>query len=202
MSNTSKSSETMSASWTRALPKARYYDSRKIKSNISLDDLQLNLNILQHFVNEGHVFANFVGQRFDITDMNVYDREVGEAKTKEAVVVVEITVDKDMSNPYGTLHGACAAYLVDLCTSMPLIALGIAIGIDGSGMSQAMDIVYHSAAPVGARLRVVATTLTIAGRIMAARCEIRNKKSGALLVSATHTKVNPYAKKASEKSKL
>ncbi|TFK46949.1 hypothetical protein OE88DRAFT_841592 [Heliocybe sulcata] len=189
--------------WVRTLPKSTYYETSKIKSNLRIEDLQLCLNILQYFVNGGHVFANFVGQRFDIEEMSIHEKGPG----KEGRAVVEITVEKDMTNPYGTLHGACAAYLVDLCTSVPLVALGIATGIDGSGMSQSMDIIYHSAAPVGCRLRIEATTLTIGGRIMAARCEMLNKKNGKLLISATHTKINPYGssnpkiKKAGDKDK-
>ncbi|KZT29495.1 hypothetical protein NEOLEDRAFT_1175176 [Neolentinus lepideus HHB14362 ss-1] len=202
---------TPNANWTHTLPTATYYAPAGIESNLPPAELQLCLNVLQHFVSGGRVFGCAVGRRFEVREMVVRggegisvggrkDISVGGRKEnsggggkgrKEAVVVIELDVDEDMANPYGTLHGACAAYLVDLCASTPLVALGVALGVDGTGMSQAMDIVYHTAAPVGSRLRITATSLTIGGRIMAARCEMVNMKNGMLVVSATLTKVNP-----------
>lgn len=68
-----------------------------------------------------------------------------------------------MINPLQSLHGACTAYLVDLlvcllkqlsfdidmqcrCSSAPLLALGIAQGVEVSGMSHFMNLVWHAPA--------------------------------------------------------
>jgi acyl-coenzyme A thioesterase 13 len=68
-----------------------------------------------------------------------------------------------MCNAYGTLHGGCAAYLVDTyvqigrlidsesenrrylpirCSFSALAILGLLLGIDGTGFTQSMDIIW------------------------------------------------------------
>jgi hypothetical protein len=72
--------------------------------------------------------------------------------------------DVDMCNIYGTLHGGCAAYMIDSyvllpsvdflievalrCSSSSLVALGVVKGADYGGMSQALNIIWHKRAPV------------------------------------------------------
>ena len=63
----------------------------------------------------------------------------------------------------GTLHGACAAYIVDQyvlysiyelfffrspyacsCSVSSLVLLGASLGIDGGGVSQSMNLIWHN----------------------------------------------------------
>lgn len=63
-----------------------------------------------------------------------------------------------MCNVFGTLHGACAAYIIDpyvfysskevradlgRCSVSALITLGRTVGVDGTGVSQSMNLIWH-----------------------------------------------------------
>ncbi|KAK0243384.1 hypothetical protein EDD85DRAFT_926253 [Armillaria nabsnona] len=96
----------------------------------------------------------------------------------------------DMCNVFGTLHGACAAYIVDPCSVSSLVVLGAAIGADGTGVSQSLNVIWHQPAKMGTKLRVVSTSVFIHGRIRTARCELWDKERDKLYVSAIHTTVN------------
>lgn len=67
-----------------------------------------------------------------------------------------------MCNVFRTLHGGCAAYIVDpyvftsfrhitvyrpslRCSMSALVVLGIQHGFDGTGMSQSMNLIWHRA---------------------------------------------------------
>ncbi|KAL0581482.1 hypothetical protein V5O48_000525 [Marasmius crinis-equi] len=84
------------------------------------------------------------------------------AKDAIARTVCEIDVTRNMCNVYGTLHGGCAAYMIDPCVHLPnaflsedmpqmgdrcsvsaLVTLGIVAGIDGTGVSQSMVLQWH-----------------------------------------------------------
>ena len=123
----------------------------------------------------------------------------------------KLTSFLDMCNIYGVLHGGCAAYMIDSfvfsrfrpcpsnsntsrlsCSSSSLVALGVAKGLDYSGMSQALNIIWHGPAPVyvspysghrttclmitlwssGTKLKIVSTSVVVGGRVMTARCEV------------------------------
>ena len=71
-----------------------------------------------------------------------------------------------MCNVFGTLHGACAAYIIDpyvfysskvffevrvdrcRCSVSALITLGRTIGVDGTGVSQSMNLIWHRSIPL------------------------------------------------------
>ncbi|KAJ7589107.1 hypothetical protein C8J56DRAFT_1048736 [Mycena floridula] len=125
-----------------------------------------------------------IGTRLRITEVNIWDRG---GATKEAQTVCEIQVDRDMCNIFGTMHGGCAAFLIDPCSVSALICLGLVKGIDGSGVSQAMNLIWHKPAYQGAYLQIISTTVSIDGHIRTAECQIRDKNTGQLYVSAVHS---------------
>jgi len=67
--------------------------------------------------------------------------------------VCTITVEQDMVNGAMNLHGACSAYLIELCTK-----LAIALHAPGTANTQGLNVVYHAPAVLGAPLRVICTT--------------------------------------------
>jgi len=175
-------------------------DVNHVKGNISLEDKNLNCKVLKYFVGTGNRFGVDIGKRLKTTDINVYK---GAGGALEAQLVLEIDVTEDMCNVYGTMHGACAALLVDLGASGPLIAVGIATGTDTSGMSQTMDLIFHNAPRLGSKLRIVSTSVTVGGRLKTGRTEIWDKSGDKLYVSGTHSKVNiPPQGKSKKSSKL
>ncbi|KAL4256757.1 thioesterase PaaI family protein [Pleurotus pulmonarius] len=164
-------------------------DVRKIKGNLPDAQKQLAANALAYFISTGNTWGADVGQRLNLVEVNILSREGG---TQEAQTILEIDVTEEMCNLFGIMHGACAAYLFDPATSSALVALGLVLGIDGSGVSQSMNIIWHKPARRGAKLRLISNSIAIQGRIRSARCEIRDAEG--LCVSATHSTINPGRK--------
>jgi len=133
---------------------------------------------------------------------------VGEDETPEVLrtlplegqTVCEITAEEGMLNVHGILSGGCCAHLVDVGTFSSLLMLSLATGNDATGVSAALNIIWHAPAPKGTQLRIVSTTLSLGGSVTAARCEVYNKITSRLLISAVHT-INPFSKASSSKSK-
>ncbi|KAJ8698870.1 hypothetical protein PTI98_005532 [Pleurotus ostreatus] len=173
----------------RSLPPAPNADVKKIKGNFSDTHKQLSANALAYFVDTGNTWGSGVGQRLNLVEINLSKRDAG---TLEAQTILEIEVTEEMCNVFGIMHGACAAYLFDPATSSALVALGLELGIDGSGVSQSMNIIWHKPASRGAKLRLISNSIAIQGRIRSARCEIWDAEG--LCVSATHSTINPGRK--------
>jgi len=184
--------------WFRSLPPAPGWDASKIEGNISLEDKQLNANVLGYFMAQPPWFGSSI--RVTPIKINVYF-DPGETRAESEC---EILVTQEMCNVYKTVHGACHALLVDTCSSIPIVAIGIAEKRDTSGMSQAMNFIYHNPAMLGSTLLIKAGSLATRGRILASRCEIYDKKTNRIIVSAVHTKiaVPPGGKRTKTASKL
>ncbi|KNZ72677.1 hypothetical protein J132_02110 [Termitomyces sp. J132] len=93
------------------------------------------------------------------------------------------------------------------CSVSSLVVLGNAIGIDGTGVSQSMNLIWHQPARMyvmmfsfpwsvsehiyrGASLKIISTSIFIHGRVRSARCEVWNGDQ--LCVTAIHSTVNPW----------
>jgi hypothetical protein len=111
-------------------------DVKQIRGNVSDAEKQVNANIFAYFatgsgsgVSPNSPFSKEIGGRLKIVEMNVRDLR-SNAAAAEVVFEIEVTESKldlvaffpchsdlieaaDMSNVYGTLHGGCAAYMVD-----------------------------------------------------------------------------------------
>ncbi|CAK5282505.1 unnamed protein product [Mycena citricolor] len=102
-------------------------------------------------------FGYRVGRATRWVDMSVSAAEpqasVKKGKQRmEAVTVAEVTVSKDMLNGAGMLHGGCLTYLIDNCASTPLIVLGLLSGMNGVGVTQSMNVLFHAPAPLCASI--------------------------------------------------
>ncbi|KAI8994105.1 hypothetical protein BD414DRAFT_521183 [Trametes punicea] len=178
-------------------------DPSAVKSNLSEEAVRLHQNILAYHVAhhpDSAVFGNNQAKGLKLVEVYVRPREEGSSLEKkrqspgtekpraadlEAVTVCEIVVEEGMLNVHGTLAGACAMLLVDIATFAPLFALGEVLDIDASGFSASANLVWHSPALRGMTLRFVSTSLSLKPRMGAARCEVYDKQTGRLLVSAT-----------------
>ncbi|KAJ3988213.1 hypothetical protein F5890DRAFT_554502 [Lentinula detonsa] len=87
-------------------------------------------------------------------------------------IICEIDVLPDMANNHHTLHGGCAAFLIDMCSSLSVVALTLIMKVKSSGLtdvdnfppkldliSQSLNVVYHSPSQIGDKLRIVCTTM-------------------------------------------
>jgi len=138
-------------------------------------------------------FGESIQKRLKVTEVSI-DKKSEEERKLEARLVIELDVVEDMLNGGGNIHGGCSAYLVDTCSSLALIALNMSnTGEVSPSVSQSLNIVYHSPAQLGDKLRLVNTTLTLGARAQSARTEIWNITHHRLVVSGTHVKMVPSA---------
>ncbi|KAF8645322.1 hypothetical protein AX16_007909 [Volvariella volvacea WC 439] len=149
----------------------RKIDISQVKGNVSAQEKQRSWDVFSYFVStkEGSYGAK-VGQRIKLVEINVWGvpdngEDSARATPEEADLrlrksglvaaesggdaaygqtVFEILVERDMCNVFGTLHGGCAAYIVDPCSVSSLIALGSRLGIDATGVSQSMNLQWHN----------------------------------------------------------
>ncbi|KAJ7652540.1 hypothetical protein B0H17DRAFT_1147367 [Mycena rosella] len=140
----------------RGLPAAPGVDAAQIEGNVPAAQKQLNANILAYFTTgSGRTpfppFASDIARRLRIVALDVH---------VQCVRVV-----------YETMHGGCAAYIMDACVLPPPsvphtwltvispsvavgVLLGLAKGFDGTGISQSMNVHWHHPAPLGATLSI------------------------------------------------
>ncbi|EGO02304.1 hypothetical protein SERLA73DRAFT_42272, partial [Serpula lacrymans var. lacrymans S7.3] len=149
----------------------------------------LVLHALRKRTTDGPNFKGFepeISDRLAWKEISVLQK-LEEPEKLEGRVVMEITVDKDMINANGVLHGGCTGYILSNCSTLPILVLGLATGGKGElGVSQFIDILYHSPATLGDKLRIVSSTLALGGRAMTARCEIWSETHHRLVASAVH----------------
>jgi len=137
------------------------------------------------------IFGESVTNRLLITEISVVPK-AEEPKRLEGRVVCEITVEEDMLNGAGYIHGGCSAFLIDMCTTLCMLALSMtSSGELFPSVSQSLNVVYHSPAGLGDRLRLVNTTMTLGARAHSARTEIWNLTHRRLVSSGVHIKMQP-----------
>ncbi|KIJ57230.1 hypothetical protein M422DRAFT_149684, partial [Sphaerobolus stellatus SS14] len=138
-----------------------------------------------------YCFGESVATRLRLTEVN-FATTVEEDRRKEARVVCEITVENDMLNSLGSVHGGCIAFLLDICTSLPLAVMEYELnGNTGSGVSQNINTCYHAPALPGSVLRFISTSVSCGSRVMSSRCEIWDKTHHRLVASGMQTMMRP-----------
>ncbi|KAF9458479.1 HotDog domain-containing protein [Collybia nuda] len=144
----------------------------------------------------GPIFGQSIQDRLVTTEISVQKKEE-EPKKLEGRIVLELTVEDDMVNGGGAVHGGCSAFLIDLCSSLALMVLNLTnSGEILPSVSQSLNIVYHSPANLGDRIRIVNTTMTLGARAHSARTEIWNVTHHRLVSSGVHIKMQPSHPKA------
>jgi len=138
-------------------------------------------------VGDDDCFASNVGKKVWFTTLDVQAK----GKGKEATTVAEVIVDKSMANGNGMLHGGCMTYIIDNCCSTPLVVLGLIIKRNGVGVTQSMNVLFHSPASIGMHLQITSTALSLGKQTMTARCEVTDKQTGRLVASAFLSKMQP-----------
>ncbi|KAF7360039.1 4HBT domain-containing protein [Mycena venus] len=180
-------------SWQRSLPDAPDVDVKQIRGNISDAEKQLNANVFHYFctgsgITKFPAYGSEISRRLKIVELNVWDHPT--TQTAEGEMVFEIEITQSMCNVYGTMHGGCAAFLLDPTTVASVVLVGRAKGFDGTGVSTSMNVHWHHPAPLGITLRITTRSVFVDGRARLARCEMRDKSNGKLIVSGTHATLN------------
>ncbi|KAF9037299.1 hypothetical protein BDZ89DRAFT_982602 [Hymenopellis radicata] len=156
---------------------------------------QLNYNtFFSYGVGDSECFGYKAGKDVKFVDVTV-DRSLEHHGRMEATTIAEVVVNRGMLNGAGMLHGGCIAYLIDNCCSTPLVVLGLMQGANGVGVTQGLNVQFHSPASLGARIRIISTSISFGGRVMTSRCEVINKDSGRIIASALLNKMQPAMSK-------
>jgi len=166
---------------------------RHIRGNLPAEVKQTLETVLHKVMSRSPVFGSSIGRRVVITEASIVPKAEEVSRT-EARVVCEVTVGEDMLNPGGSMHGGCAAFLIDACTTLVFLAASRSAGVSAS-----MDVVYHAPAALGAKLRIVNTAIAVGARIMSARSEIWDDTTKRLCVTGIHVKMEPSAPKSKQK---
>ncbi|KAG1743728.1 HotDog domain-containing protein [Suillus paluster] len=178
--------------WVDPKSLANCGDASQIQGNVSTYVKQLILNtFIAYGAGDEHCFGHSVAKAVNFIDISAHESHEKQGRM-EATTVAEIVVSKSMLNGAGMLHGGCVAFLID---NTPLVALGLIQNINGVGVTQSMNIMFHSPAPAGSCLRIISTSVAMGARIMSARCEIINNKTGSVVASAYLNKMQPTISK-------
>ncbi|KAH0581131.1 hypothetical protein J132_04705 [Termitomyces sp. J132] len=181
--------------WIDPASLPHYGEVKHIRGNAPEYVKQLNSNtFFSYGVGDEDCFGHKVGKNVKFVDVNI-DRRQERQGRMEATTIAEVQVTKYMLNGAGMLHGGCVAYLIDNCCSTPLVVLGLLQNVNGVGVTQAMNILFHSPASLGTRLSIISTSISLGGRVMTSRCEIIDKDSGRAVASAFLNKMQPGAPK-------
>lgn len=94
-----------------------------------------------------------------------------------------LLVSPELQNRYETLHGGCIATIVDTVGTLAILTTG-----SRSGVSVNISVNYLSPMPGGKEAEIEATVVKAGKTLSTARVDIRNKATGQLVASGTHTK--------------
>ena len=116
-------------------------------------------------------------------------------KDKNTESVFEVTPNKHMANYYGALHGGCVATLVDIFTSLSIMACEDPPGL---AVSVVMNIEYIKAIPITDKV-IIHSKVDKFGRSLAfSTCKIYDSKLD-LCYTASHTKMRMALNKMKDK---
>ncbi|KAF8173457.1 HotDog domain-containing protein [Pholiota molesta] len=184
----SEASSHQGKSWIDPATLPQYHHPSYIGGNVADYVKRLNYNTLMFYgVGEKGSFGYEVGKSLRFTDVSL-QRDVDKHGRLQATTTAELQVTKHMLNGAGMLHGGCVAYLID---NTPLVVLGLVKSVNGVGVTQSLNILFHSPAPLGTCLQIVSTSIALGGRVMSSRCEILDKLSGRMIASAFLSKMQP-----------
>ncbi|RAO70120.1 uncharacterized protein BHQ10_006132 [Talaromyces amestolkiae] len=107
-----------------------------------------------------------------------------------ARAIFRMLVTPSMTNALNNLHGGCAATIIDILTSIPVMAVGTPGVFQYGGVSRNLNVTYLRPVPVHSEIRVVCEVTQIGKRLALLRAEIRRVEDDALCVLSEHQKAN------------
>jgi uncharacterized protein (TIGR00369 family) len=101
-----------------------------------------------------------------------------------------------MSNLSGTLHGGCAATLIDALSSTILVGLNRPGMFSAGGVTRSLDLKFIRPAPVGTEVAIICELVHVGKRLALLKAEIRRTDTGEVCIVGQHDKANtdPVAK--------
>ncbi|EAS29230.3 thioesterase [Coccidioides immitis RS] len=99
-------------------------------------------------------------------------------------------VTLSMCNRLESLHGGCAATLIDVLTSVILLGLGKPGMFSYGGVTRSLDVKYLRPVPEGVEMEIICELVNMGKRLAMLRGEIRRVDNGDLCVVGMHDKAN------------
>ncbi|PRP89239.1 hypothetical protein PROFUN_02113 [Planoprotostelium fungivorum] len=106
---------------------------------------------------------------------------------------VELDVTKDLTNMNGVLHGGACATIIDVYTSLAIAPTATTDFWSRLGVTLTLSLITHSPAPEGCTIVIKSKILRQTKRTASIDCEITDKKTGKLIATGTHIKVDPLS---------
>lgn len=88
----------------------------------------------------------FSGCQWD--EANIDDDKVSVGRNAACEIIVDLEVERSNLNWGGNLHGGCTAWLIDICTTLPIFCLQGNRRWSTSGVTTSLAVHYLAAAPV------------------------------------------------------
>ncbi|OSD05249.1 hypothetical protein PYCCODRAFT_1465192 [Trametes coccinea BRFM310] len=132
-------------------------------------------------------FAQSIGSRLELSEVKVSRRE--EDHKVHLRFTFEVDTTPDMLNAFGSMHGSCTTFLIDASSSIALTALSAVAHKLGLLVSQSLTTSFHSPAPPGARLRIIAETVAFSSRTASAEVQIWDVTNGRLIATGMHNQM-------------
>ncbi|XP_022920724.2 acyl-coenzyme A thioesterase 13-like [Onthophagus taurus] len=102
--------------------------------------------------------------------------------TKNGYCKAEVKIDQEHTNPMGGLHGGFSATLID---AISIASLRTIVDDNMMHLSKEMNLIYTKAARVGDEIIIEGKTIKRGDEIFHLEAEVKNKKTGDLLVRGT-----------------
>lgn len=158
-----------------------------VAGNVSLECKVIALKWFTLFRSVRGGFAKSISQRVVVVEVTIRPNP-DYPRSLEGKVVSEIDVAEDMINADGTLDNGCAFR----GSGVSLAVLKHFEGRPSSpGVSQTINAIFHNSAKLGARLRIVSTSMTVNREMMSCRCEIWDKEHHRLIASGVQQRIEP-----------
>ncbi|KAF9478684.1 hypothetical protein BDN70DRAFT_879706 [Pholiota conissans] len=162
-----------------------------ITGNVSAEIKEIPLKWLAIFKNKGRGYAGNVAERVKVVDVSV-DPSPDHPLRMEAKVTTEIDVTPDMCSVHGVLEKGCIAFLVDECSTIAMTVISAYNDhYNPPGVSQTINIFYHSEALSGTKLRIVNRSSEYGRDSNSGRTQIWNTVNNRLIASGTQITMPP-----------
>ncbi|KAE8359862.1 HotDog domain-containing protein [Aspergillus caelatus] len=129
-------------------------------------------------------------ERWDIDSAAADLRFESATQGPPARVSFLLNVTPKMCNPVGTLHGGCAATLIDILSTTLLLGLSKPGYFSFGGVSRNLRVTYLRPLPKGLEIRLVCELIHTGKRLALMRAEIQRADNGAVCVVGEHEKAN------------
>ncbi|KAH8691348.1 putative thioesterase family protein [Talaromyces proteolyticus] len=153
-----------------------------------LDDFELDVQGFMHSIQnktpgEGQAY-------WDIDQNRANVRLESASKGPPARVTYRLTVTPQMRNSMDSLHGGCAATIIDNLSTTILMAVSKPGMFQYGGVSRNLNVTYLRPLPLNTDMRLICEVVQMGRRLALLKAEIRRVDDDALCVVADHQKAN------------